>query len=126
MQYEGQVALVTGAASPIGQAISKRLAAGGARLILADVDEEALEKFAASLTVDHITMVGDLSQESVVDELVAKAKAAFQRIDILVNNAGGGVIMLTPDHTSESVKRTIDRNLYTACITLPKAVFMRW
>jgi 2,3-dihydroxy-2,3-dihydro-p-cumate dehydrogenase len=113
MQYEGKVALVTGAASPIGQAIARRLADGGANLVLADVDATALGAFTADLSAPFVSMVGDLSDEAVVDRLVALGRDAFGRIDILVNNAGGGVILLTAEHTSATVKRTIDRNLYT-------------
>lgn len=113
MQYEGKVALVTGAASPIGQAIARRLAVGGASLVLADVDDTALEAFTADISTLFVSMVGDLSDEAVVDRLVALGKDAFGRIDILVNNAGGGVILPTAEHTAETVKRTIDRNLYT-------------
>lgn len=113
MQYAGKVALVTGAASPIGQAIARRLAEGGASLVLADVDADALDAFTASLASASVSMVGDLSDESVVDRLIALGKETFGRIDILINNAGGGVILPTIEHSADTVKRTIDRNLYT-------------
>lgn len=113
MDYQGKVALVTGAASPIGQAIARRLAEGGASLVLADVDADALEAFSAGLSTPVVSMVGDLSDEAVADRLVALGRDTFGRIDILINNAGGGVILPTAEQTAETVKRTIDRNLYT-------------
>lgn len=121
MQYRDKIALVTGAASPIGQAIARRLAGGGASLVLADVNEAALEAFTADISSPFVSMSGDLSDESVVDRLIAMGRDAYGRIDILINNAGGGVILPTSEHTSETVKRTIDRNLYTT-IWCTKAV----
>lgn len=113
MQYEGKVALVTGAASPIGRAIAARLAAGGAKLALADIDAAALAEATAANAPGSLQFVGDLSQEEVAAELVGKTLDAYGRLDILVNNAGGGVIAPTPEHTSDTIRRTIDRNLWT-------------
>jgi 2,3-dihydroxy-2,3-dihydro-p-cumate dehydrogenase len=113
MRYDGKVALVTGAASPIGQAIAARFAAGGAKLVLADVEAAALKATAELFAPDAILVTGDLSDEAVAGRLVGAAQDAFGRADILVNNAGGGVILATDDHDSETVRRTIDRNLWT-------------
>jgi 2,3-dihydroxy-2,3-dihydro-p-cumate dehydrogenase len=113
MQYEGKVALVTGAASPIGRAITARLVAGGAQVALADIDSDALAATAEQDAPDALQFVGDLSCEEVASDLVAQAHSKFGRIDILVNNAGGGVILETKDQTSETIRRTIDRNLWT-------------
>jgi 2,3-dihydroxy-2,3-dihydro-p-cumate dehydrogenase len=117
MRYDGKIALVTGAASPIGEAIVARLARGGASLIMADVVEDALHAVASAHAKDALCFTGDLSDETVVARLVDMARARFGRIDILVNNAGGGVILPTADHTSETVRRTIDRNLWTTIWT---------
>jgi 2,3-dihydroxy-2,3-dihydro-p-cumate dehydrogenase len=113
----GRVAIVTGAAGGIGLAIAQRLAADGARLMLADAAADALAAAAEALSragAEVAANAGDLSEEAVAMALAAAALDRFAAIDILVNNAGGGVILPFLDHTSETLKRTIDRNLWTA------------
>ena len=53
------------------------------------------------------------TQPGVADDLVATAIEEFGHVDILVNNAGGGVIRPTLEHTEESLRATIDNNLWT-------------
>ncbi|RYY25336.1 MAG: SDR family oxidoreductase [Sphingomonadales bacterium] len=113
MDFVDKVALVTGAASPIGKAICDRLIKGGAKLAIADVDAEALRAYGAVSAPDALQFCGDLSEEAVASDLVAQTRSTFGRIDILVNNAGGGVVIPTSEHTAETIKRTIDRNLWT-------------
>jgi 2,3-dihydroxy-2,3-dihydro-p-cumate dehydrogenase len=112
LRFDGRVAVVTGAASPIGRAIVARLAAGGAKLILGDIDEGALRSAAASVP-DAAFLAGDLSQEADADGLVGVAKRLHGRVDILINNAGGGLILPTFEHTADTLRKTVDRNLWT-------------
>ncbi|MBR9909264.1 MAG: SDR family oxidoreductase [Gammaproteobacteria bacterium] len=121
MDFNQKVVVITGAASPIGKAIINRFVAGGAQLVLADVDADALEKTLAELAPEAIAIAGDLSDRSVVDQLMAAAEARFGRIDVLVNNAGGGVIAPFLEQTLETMKATIDRNLWT-CVHCCHAV----
>ncbi|MEO5670200.1 MAG: SDR family oxidoreductase [Ramlibacter sp.] len=114
--HVGRVAVVTGAARGIGLAIAQRLSADGAKLILSDSDATGL---ATALETIHqsggeaVAVAGDLSQEPVANEMARAAVASFGRLDILVNNAGGGVILPFLEHTPETLRRTIDRNLWT-------------
>ncbi len=108
----GKVAIVTGASAGIGRAIAERFASEGVRLVLADVSDE-INALARELAVDAVPHVGDLSREDTVREMVARAVARFGVIDILVNNAGGGVIRPFLEHTAETLRETIDRNLWT-------------
>jgi NAD(P)-dependent dehydrogenase (short-subunit alcohol dehydrogenase family) len=82
---EGKVALVTGAAQGIGNAIAGGLAAEGARIVVADLQraEEAARSFdgGVGLTVD-------VSDESAVERMVQEVVERCGRIDVLVNNAG--------------------------------------
>ena len=57
-------------------------------------------------------VVGDLSEESLVREMVAKTHESFGSVDVLVNNAGGGVIRPFLEHDAESLKETMNRNLW--------------
>ena len=58
-------------------------------------------------------VVGDLTQRAGATHLVERALEEHGRIDVLVNCAGGGVILPTFDHTEETLRATIDRNLWT-------------
>ena len=57
--------------------------------------------------------VGNLSQPGEADKLLAAAVEAYGGVDILVNNAGGGVIRATLEHTEETLRATVDNNLWT-------------
>jgi 2,3-dihydroxy-2,3-dihydro-p-cumate dehydrogenase len=118
MKFEGRVAIVTGAARGIGYAIAERLAAEGAMLILADFDEALLAQSAARLRSDRVQVAieaGDLSQQSVAERTIGAASQRYGRLDVLVNNAGGGILRPFLDHTPETLRATMDRNLWT-CI----------
>ena len=102
--FAGQVIVVTGAASGFGRILATRLNAVGARLVLADINEEALDTLAAELaSPDNVlTQTCDVSQESQVADVIASAVARFGRLDIVVNNAGLGspprpIIEITED-----------------------------
>lgn len=115
-RFEDRVAVVTGAARGIGHAIAERYAAEGARLVMADLDVERLEQAAAALReqgAEVVTEAGDLSSQAVAARTIAAATARYGRLDILANNAGGGILRPFLDHTPETLKATIDRNLWT-------------
>ena len=116
--HAGRVAIVTGAAQGIGRTIAERLAADGANLMLADSNGEVLAQAADIVAgagkIEIISHVGDLSREDVVNAMVAATMKRWGKIDILVNNAGGGVIRPFLSHTPETLRLTIDRNLWTA------------
>lgn len=107
----GRSAIVTGAASPIGTAISRRLHHEGVRLMLGDLDGDRVSALAGELGAQCI--VGDLSVEVLVREMIAQTVAAYGGIDILVNNAGGGVIRPFLQHDAASLNATLNRNLWT-------------
>ncbi|MGR7995752.1 SDR family NAD(P)-dependent oxidoreductase [Xanthobacter sp. ZOL 2024] len=115
--FQDQVVLITGAARGIGFAIAERFAREGAALALSDVDADGLAGASAKLAERHgreaVAVPGDLSQEDVSRALVDRTEAAFGAIHILVNNAGGGVIRPFLSHTPETLKATVDRNLWT-------------
>lgn len=89
----GKVCIVTGAASGIGRAIARQLAANGAHVVIADVTTEVLE--GGEPTADIITRDGngatfirtDVACSEQVDALVADTVARFGRLDVMVNNA---------------------------------------
>jgi len=82
-----KVALVTGAARGIGQAIADALAANGARVIYSDVDSQGAQN-AAAQHPGCAAMSLDVTNEAQVEEVIASIARDFGRLDILVNNAG--------------------------------------
>jgi 2,3-dihydroxy-2,3-dihydro-p-cumate dehydrogenase len=116
-RFTNQVVVVTGAASGIGVVIAKHFADAGARLILSDVDEKGLnsvaEDIAASGRDKPTVRAGDLSLEGVAGGVIKSAVETHGTLDVLVNNAGGGIIKPFLDHTPDTLRTTIDRNLWT-------------
>ena len=103
--FRGKTAVVTGAASGIGRGLATRFAAEGMRVVMADVEAEALEKAAAELEADGaevLTVVTDVSDRASVDALAAATIDRFGPPNVLCNNAGvsgggGGAIWETTD-----------------------------
>jgi len=88
MSVTERTALVTGAARGIGLAIARRLAAGGARVALLDLDREAVEAAARSVGREAMPVVADVTRAAEVETAVAQVMGRWGRLDILVNNAG--------------------------------------
>jgi len=121
-RFDGKVAIVTGAARGIGEAYAKALAHEGARVVVADLDDEGASKVAASIEADGgiaaATKV-DVSDPESTKAMAAFAAERFGGIDHLVNNAAiyGGMkldILLTVDW--DYYKRFMDVNLNGALL----------
>lgn len=85
-RLEGRVAVVTGGASGIGAGTVRRLAADGAKVVIADLQADAAEGIARELGCRHIRT--DVTREDDVADAVDFAVSAFGRLDIMFCNAG--------------------------------------
>ncbi len=86
--FKGRVAVVTGAASGIGEGLARHCAKEGMRLVLADVNEQRLKVLADSLDTAALYQVTDVSDSEQVKALADFAWKQFGQVDLLFNNAG--------------------------------------
>ena len=114
----GKVALVTGAASGIGRAITERFIADGARVVAGDISPEGLEQLRSDLGESVAICRCDVTLEEDVAKLVEFGKTTFQHIDIVVANAGAGTYGLITELPLSEWKRIIDLCLTGVFLTL--------
>ncbi len=88
MRLRDQVAIVTGAASGFGAEISRRYVAEGAKVAVADMNEQGARKVAAELGENAFAIRCDVTQRADIDALVTATLKNFGTLDIVVNNAG--------------------------------------
>jgi NAD(P)-dependent dehydrogenase (short-subunit alcohol dehydrogenase family) len=90
-ELAGKVAVVTGGASGMGRAFARRFAEEGMRVVLADVEREALDRAAAELGAAGFRAIGvpcDVSSRADVEGLAAAALDAYGAVHLVCNNAG--------------------------------------
>lgn len=86
--FAGRVAVVTGGGSGIGAAMARAFAREGMRIVLADVDESAMERVAGGLGVETLCCRTDVSRLDSVRELAERAFSRFGAVHVVCNNAG--------------------------------------
>lgn len=88
MRFEGQTAIVSGAARGIGEAVARRLAAEGARVLIADINEAAATATARAIGDGALPHRLDVTSAESWASTAERAVSEWGRIDMLVNNAG--------------------------------------
>jgi len=111
MEFEGKVAVVTGGAQGIGLACAEALHAGGAAVMLADVDVAAGEAAAEGLGPRAAFMPTDVRSMPDMERLAEATVARFGGIDILVNNAARALNGVVDEIDEERWTTVIDTNL---------------
>jgi NADP-dependent 3-hydroxy acid dehydrogenase YdfG len=111
---QNQIAIVTGAASGIGEATALALAAAGAKVALAARRKDRLgnvKKKIADLGGEALLLQTDVSQREQVEAMVAQTKKKWGRVDILVNNAGVMLLSFMDKLKVDEWERMVDINL---------------
>jgi len=109
-----KVAIVTGAGSGVGRAVSLALLEGGYHVVLAGRRQDALEQTIAEAGAAReraLAVPTDVGDPEAVRSLFARTKDAFGRLDLLFNNAGTGARGLLEDLTDEQWQRVVATNL---------------
>ena len=110
-EFEGRVAVVTGAAQGIGLACARRLHAGGASVVLADIDVEGGRAAAERLGDRARFVAADMREMEAVRGIGAAAQAAFGGVDVLVNNAAVALDGVVDEIEEDRWQAVIDLNL---------------
>jgi 2-hydroxycyclohexanecarboxyl-CoA dehydrogenase len=114
MSLEGKVAIVTGGASGIGRAVCLRLAAGGARVAVADINPigaEETARLAVAAGGQAIAIEADITDLESVRAMATAARERWGSIDVLVNNAGWDRLEPFVESSPETWDRVININL---------------
>ena len=107
-EFANKVALVTGGASGIGEAVVRELAAGGAKVVIADFNLDAAEALAKEVGSASAFKV-DVADPAQVEAMVKFAVDTYGALHLAVNNAGiGGPNLPTADYPLDQWKRVVD------------------
>jgi meso-butanediol dehydrogenase / (S,S)-butanediol dehydrogenase / diacetyl reductase len=104
----GKRTIVTGAANGIGRAIALRLASEGARVVIADVNEEDARGVADEIDGETLVQKADVTRDGDIEALVGRAVSEWGGLDVMVNNAGVGVAGTAITTTEEEYERVMD------------------
>jgi meso-butanediol dehydrogenase/(S,S)-butanediol dehydrogenase/diacetyl reductase len=121
VRLSGKVAVVTGAASGIGEATARLFAGEGASVVAVDVSATALEHSVQRIVErggTAIAIVADVSESDRVRALFADVKRRFDRLDVLFNNAGiaaNGTVVTTPEPLWDRIIAVNLKSVYLCC-----------
>jgi short-subunit dehydrogenase len=113
LELRDKVIVITGASSGFGEAIARRCAAGGAKVVLAARSAGALEQLAGALGRERVLAVPtDITNSDDVARLVEAALGRFGQVDVLVANAGFGVLDRFAQARLDDLREMVDVNVY--------------
>jgi len=111
MEIKNKVVIVTGASQGIGRATAEKLAASGAKIVLAARSEDVIEKLSKQLP-DSLAIQTDMRDPRDIKNLIEKTIAKYDRIDILINNAGQGMYGPVESVDVDKYKEIMELNVY--------------
>jgi NAD(P)-dependent dehydrogenase (short-subunit alcohol dehydrogenase family) len=113
-ELRGKTAVVTGGASGIGRAMAERFLAEGMRVVIADIEPQALDAAAKDLGAggEVLAVRTDVAQGADVEALAEQAWSRFGRVDVLCNNAGVSIGGLVWQHTVADWEWMLGVNLW--------------
>ncbi|WP_309083381.1 SDR family oxidoreductase [Chelativorans sp.] len=122
MRLKDKVAVITGAASGFGEAMARRFADEGAKVVIADLNGEGAERVAKEIGSAALPLAVDVSQKAAVEEMIAAAMNAHGRVDIMVNNAGyshrNGDMLEVDEQTFDRITAVNMKAIYYAALAV--------
>src|SRR5512133_2566353 len=121
----GKVALITGGARGLGEAITRTLAQAGARVVPADIRAEQVDRVVADLCAQGLSARSvqlDVRDEHQVQDAIDDVMRTFGRLDILVNNAGTDLTVSIDEMPIAEWDRILAVNLRGPCLTSKRAL----
>ena len=113
--FTGKVAIVTGGASGIGEAVAQAIAARGGQVVIADIDQGDAERAATAIGEaggSAKAIKTDVADAAAVEAMVQFAVESYGGLDVAINNAGiGGPLSATGEYPLDGWRRVIDINL---------------
>jgi NAD(P)-dependent dehydrogenase (short-subunit alcohol dehydrogenase family) len=121
-RFENKVAVVTGGASGIGEAIVRRISAEGGQAVIFDIDETGLSRLSVESQVTPLQV--DVSKEEEVIRGVQAVVDKFGKLDIMIHSAGivGPTSTKITDYSTEDFLRVMQTNLFSAYYLIKHAV----
>jgi NAD(P)-dependent dehydrogenase (short-subunit alcohol dehydrogenase family) len=111
LSFLNKVVIVTGGANGIGRGIVQAYSEQGAKVVIADIDEEAGERLAKRMKTEPLFVKTDVRNETDVITLMEKTFSTYQTIDVIINNAGKGLFKSPFEVTLEEWDDIIQTNL---------------
>ncbi|GAA1775755.1 glucose 1-dehydrogenase [Actinomadura chokoriensis] len=112
-ELDGRVAVVTGAGDGIGRGVARRFAAEGARVLVAELNEETGAAVAAEIGENARFVRTDVTDRAQVEAMIATAVETWGSVDVLVNNAwGAGTVSRVETKTDEQLARGFAMGYY--------------
>jgi 3(or 17)beta-hydroxysteroid dehydrogenase len=106
-RVDGKVAIVSGAARGLGEAMCVRLAEQGARVVVTDIDESGAEKVADNIGENAFGMKLDVSSEEQWATVIDATMERFGKVNVVVNNAGLIQLATVEDETADGFRRVM-------------------
>lgn len=111
MRLKNKVAVITGAASGIGNAIARNFLEEGAKVVFSDIQGKASEIIPQEHKENAAFIKCDVSKSNQVEKLLDKTVNKFGRVDVMINNAGIGSLSSVMDETTDNWNKVISINL---------------
>jgi NAD(P)-dependent dehydrogenase (short-subunit alcohol dehydrogenase family) len=113
--FKNKVAVITGAASGIGQGLAERCVKEDMKVVISDVDEKRLRRFERKLNREGaqvLSVVADVSKASEVEDIAKKTLERFGEVHLLFNNAGIAIPNLTWEYELKDWEQVLGVNLW--------------